>query len=457
MLPMTVGEFARRASAALVGIHPDTAFYSFALDDREAGPGSLFLAVKGSRVDGHDFVSRAMRNGAVAAVVEREVEEPHILVPNLVEALAKMGSSYREEFSGVVVGVTGSAGKTTTKEFVAAALSPLGIVGKTEGNRNTELTAPLAWAELKGLEAAMVVEMSMRGFGQIEHLAAFSRPSIGIVTGIGSNHAEKVGSIEGVARAKAELLQSLPPDGFGIVWNEDRFRDFLVSMAKCRVETFGWEAGADARIVAFHPISWHRTEYALQLDGNIFEGHLPVAGRHMVQNAAAALLAATRAGVPPESAIEAIGSADLPSMRMQVLETEHGLIVLDAYNAAPESFVAAIQTLAEVPSNGRRIVIAGEMRELGDLAEAGHRAVGRALVEANVDRLIAVGGLAKFIADEATGAGMPTTAIAVYETVEEASRELIQLSDQDTVLIKGSRAVELERILDSIREEAGAS
>lgn len=457
MLPMTVGEFARRAGATLVDIHPDTAFYSFATDDREAGPGALFLAIKGSRVDGHDFVPMAMRNGAVAAVVEREVEDPHILVSNLVEALAKMASSFRDEFDGVVVGVTGSAGKTTTKEFVAAALSPLGYVGKTEGNRNTELTAPLAWAELRGTEAAMVVEMSMRGFGQIEHLASFSRPRIGIVTGIGSNHIEKVGSIEGVAKAKAELLESLPSDGIGIIFHEDRFGEYLRSRAACPVLSFGWERGADARLLSYRPKNWRHSEFEIELGGKKFGGSLKFAGRHMVQNAAAALLAAVGAGVEPSAAIDAIASADLPSMRMEVIDTEHGTIVLDAYNAAPESFIAAIRTLAEVPAPGRKIVIAGDMRELGDAAERGHRAVGAAIAEHGIDRLITVGELARSIAEEAVKGGLSPQSISQYDSVGDASQELSRFLPDDTILIKGSRAVELERILEAVQEGAGAT
>lgn len=455
MLPMTVGELARRAGASLVGIHPDTAFYSFATDDREAGPGSLFLAIKGNRVDGHDFVSAAMRNGAVAAVVEREVDEPHILVANLVDALAKMASTFRNDFDGIVVGVTGSAGKTTTKELVAAALGPLGGVGKTAGNRNTELTAPLAWAELRGNESAMVVEMSMRGFGQIAHLARFSRPQIGIITGIGSNHAEMVGSIEGVARAKSELLQALPIDGLAIIWHEDPFQGFLRDAAKCPVSTFGWEEGADARIVSYSPIDWHRTDFSLELHGKRMDCTLPFAGRHMVQNASAALLTASMAGVSPDNARDAIAKVDLPGMRMQVLHTVRGTIVLDSYNAAPESFVAAIRTLVEMPTKGRRIVVAGDMRELGELTESGHRRVGLAAAEGGVDRLILVGSLAKIIGDGALEAGMRSDCIASYVSVEEASSEFSSTREQDTVLIKGSRAVGLERILESIQDEVG--
>lgn len=214
---MTASELAGRLQSELFA-SAKIVVTGFATDNREVKPGDAFLAIAGARVDGHDFVEQALAAGASLAVVERPVDGPHIHVDNLVQALARLGASFRDSFSGPVVGITGSAGKTTTKELVASALSPLGEILKTEGNRNTEFTAPLLWPQIEPETAAVVVEMSMRGFGHIAHLAAFSRPTVGIVTNIGHSHLETVGNRDGIARAKGGAAGSP---------SERRNRDFV--------------------------------------------------------------------------------------------------------------------------------------------------------------------------------------------------------------------------------------
>ncbi len=184
-------------------------------------------------------------------LAERLVYAPHILVPNTVQALADYAAVVRDSFHGPVVGITGSAGKTTTKEFVAAALSPLGEVLKTEGNRNSEFSSPLLWAELTADHKAVVVEMGMRGFGQVQHLASFTKPTLGVVTNIGHSHIELVGNQEGVARAKAELLEALPADGHAVLWAEDPFLALLSETSAAPFSTFGFSEGAACRITDY--------------------------------------------------------------------------------------------------------------------------------------------------------------------------------------------------------------
>jgi UDP-N-acetylmuramoyl-tripeptide--D-alanyl-D-alanine ligase len=456
MMPMTVGEFARRSGATLVGVEPETTFYRFALDSRDAGPGSIFLAIEGARVDGHNYVELAIANGAVTVVVEHEVEGPHILVENLVDALAKMAESFRDEFDGIVIGITGSAGKTSTKELLAAALSPLGKIGKTSGNRNTEFTVPLAWAELKGVEAAMIVEMSMRGLGQIAHLAAISKPSVGIITNVGSNHAEKVGSILGVVMAKSELFEALPPKGLAIFEYECDFAETLRQSANCEQATFGWTAGADAQLTSYKPISWQESKFSILIDDQKSQATIPTVGKHMAQNAAAAILCAVRLGVSIQDACDAIAQTELPEMRMQPISANGATIVLDNYNAAPQSFVAAIETLASLPSAGRRIVVAGEMKELGDESEAGHREVGRALALAKVDDVIFFGEAMQSALEEAGECGLERQRMVVASSLDDISSQMRELRSGDTVLVKGSRALELENAFAFLLNEREA-
>jgi UDP-N-acetylmuramoyl-tripeptide--D-alanyl-D-alanine ligase len=427
------------------GFQSGAVIKGFALDSREVEPGDLFLAIKGARVDGHDFVRDVLAKGALGSLVERPVEGPYILVPNLVEALASFGKSKRAEFDGPVIGITGSAGKTSTKEFVAAALSPLGPVLKNVGNRNTEYTSPLIWADLEPSHKAVVVEMSMRGFGQVAHLADIAQPNIGIVTNIGHAHAQMVGSREGIAKAKAELLQSLPPTAVSILWAEDEYLDTLRSYSAAPVQTFGF-GNADCRITAYAPISWTECRVDGISGGQRWVAVLPSVGRHMALNAAAAIVAAQRAGVAVQDAADAMHDAVLPPMRMEVRHMNGATVILDTYNASPPSMLAAIETLAELPATGRRMAVIGEMRELGEESEEGHRAVGEALRKHQIDEILLVGPQT----DVCKERGLDHARTA--ESLGDVTEFLKSLRPGDVVLVKGSRALELERAIEPLME-----
>lgn len=421
----------------------------FALDSREVKPGDLFLAIKGANVDGHDFVPQALENGATATLAEREVPGPHVLVPNLVEALSKMALHFRGYFNGPVVGVTGSVGKTTTKELIAAALKPLGKVAKTEGNRNTEYSAPLLWPGLDGTERAVVVEMGMRGFGQIRHLASFAKPTIGAITNVGHTHLELVGSREGIALAKAELFEALPMNGLGIAWSGDDFLGVLRAQARCPVETFGFNSG-DARVDFYRAVSWTEAHAEFVVHGKKVEAKLPAPGRHMALNAAAALLVAAQCDVPLEDAAFALREAKLPEMRMQVLDRGGVTVVLDAYNAAPASFKAALETLAELPCKGSRLVVMGEMRELGSAAEDAHREVGKMIAASKAVRVCFIGEQTRLSREECLTAGMAEGQLVFAGDIDSVRAFVESALPGDTVLIKGSRALELERAVAEV-------
>ncbi|MGV3616713.1 MAG: UDP-N-acetylmuramoyl-tripeptide--D-alanyl-D-alanine ligase [Fimbriimonas sp.] len=425
----------------------DAAVTGFATDSNSVKEGDLFLAFKGTRVDGHAFARQAREQGAVAALVERPVDAPYLLVPDVIEALAEMARSFRTTFGGPVVGVTGSAGKTTTKEFVAAALSPLGPVLKSAGNRNSEYTSPLVWTELEPAHSAAVIEMAMRGFGQIRHLASFSLPTVGIVTNIGYSHLEYVESREGIANAKGELLEALPEGGLGIVWHEDEYVDILRPKAS-RVCSFGFSAEADCRITRYDVIDWTSCAVSGEVDGQAWEARLPAVGRHIALDAAAAVLAAWACGVHPAAAGAALSLATLPPMRMEVVERNGASILLDTYNAAPPSVLAAIQTLAEMPVTGRRRAVIGEMRELGEHREEAHRSVGRMLVEQGIQEAIFLGEPTVFAREAALEAGASDVAFLQAKSIEDVREFLNRSEPGDAVLVKGSRALELERALE---------
>jgi UDP-N-acetylmuramoyl-tripeptide--D-alanyl-D-alanine ligase len=433
-------------------------FEGFSWDSRNVRPGSVFLAIRGRRSDGHDYVPEALARGAVAAIVERRVDGPCLVVDDLVQALARFATSVRQEFVGPVVGVTGSNGKTTTKELTAAALSPLGPVLKSPGNHNTEYTAPLVWASLDD-HWAVVAELAMRGFGQIAHLSSFTKPTIGVVTMIGTAHIEMVGSRTGIARAKSELLAALPPDGAAIVWREDDFFDDLRQASPARVRTFGFSQDAECRIIGHRAEGWTGGTARIELNGRTVEARLPAPGRHIALNAAAALLAADAAGVDLQAAVEGMAEAELPPLRMQVVRLPSGTALLDTYNASPDSTVAAIKTFDGLPIAGRRLAVLGEMLELGDFTESGHRMVGRALAESRIDLALLVGGSMAHAWDEARRFGFPNERMIRTESIDiiQIRQFMDGMNCEDTVLVKGSRALGLEKALEGLSSQATTS
>lgn len=448
MIPVRVAEFAKWLGGEATGFDPNDVIQSFALDSNSVRSGDLFLAIKGERVDGHNFVPQALAHGAIGSLVEREVHGPSIRVPNLVEALAKMANNYRHRFYGPVIGITGSAGKTTTKEFVAAAVSSKGPILKTAGNRNTEYTVPLLWAELTPQDQVAVVEMSMRGFGQVAHLAAFSEPQIGLITNIGYAHMLQVGSREGIADAKGELLEALPESGVAILWHEDDYLDRLKSKTQAKVLTFGVNDGADCRILGYRPLNWTSCIVEGTCMGTQWSARVPAVGRHIAINAAAAVLAAQVVGVDPVTAGQYLGNAVLPPMRMEVVEREGATYLLDTYNASPPSMIAAIETLSELPAIGKRRAVIGEMKELGVFTIDAHCRVGEALAKSQITELLLYGEATQDTYSAAIRSGFPESMITVANSIEEVATFLRRSEAGDVVLIKGSRSLELERALD---------
>lgn len=437
MRSFSAAEVARRMGAE--DRAPGATITGLATDSGAVRPGDLFIAIKGERVDGHDFIPQALAAGAVAALVEKPVEGPYLRVTNVVDALAAFGHSLREEFTGPVVGLTGSAGKTTTKEFLAAALAPLGPVVKTEGNRNTEYTSPLLWANVGTETKAVVVELAMRGFGQIAHLARIAQPTVGLITNVGYSHLLQVGDRKGIARAKGELLEALPSDAPCLLPADDDYLNELKRIAGPRRSlTFGFDPQSDCLIDGYRPEGLQRAIITGKLDGHNWELELPSAGRHLATNAAAAILAAYKLGVSPELAARGIEVAELPPMRMEMRERDGATILLDAYNAAPPSVLAAIDTLLESPVEGRRFAVLGEMRELGSATEEAHRAVGARA--GKLDDVIFVGETAGLMR-EAAGKGE-------VGDLDNVRTFLMALKPGDVVLIKGSRALGLEKALE---------
>ena len=442
-----VGELAERMGGVLSdnGLSMKTVT-AFALDSRNAQKDSLFLAIKGARVDGRLYIDQAMRNGAIAAVVERETHFPSILVEDLVTSLKLMGISYRNEFFGPVVGVTGSTGKTTVKEMIASCLGLRGKVLKSRGNQNTEYSIPLVWCEDLSLVQSAVMEMSMRGFGQIRHLASICKPTIGVITNIGYSHLELVHSREGIAKAKAELFESLPSDGLAIYWHECDFLPLLQRAFICKSACFGFDKGSDCQITSYQQFGLDGMLIRGQYYGEEWEIQSTMVGRHLALGMACSILVAGSLGIQVKDVCEILSQFDMPEMRMQIEKVNGGYVLKDYYNASPDSMQAVLNTIVESNNSGNRFAILGGMRELGDYGERAHYILGQQLAEAKMDHVICYGELMQKTVQGAQESGLQS--IQLSNDLSDAKNLVKLVSENDILLVKGSRYYELEKIFE---------
>ena len=420
-------------------------------DSRGVQPGDLFVALRGERFDGHDFLPAVAGQGAVACLVEpgrgeRPLGLASVEVPDTLDALQRLASEWRQTLSARVVGVTGSSGKTSTKDFTYAILSQRLKGWCTRGNLNNHIGVPLTLLEGSMEDAFAVVEMGMNHAGEIAPLAAMARPEVGIITNIGVAHIEHLGSREAIAREKGALLAALPAGGTAVLPAGDDFLGILEQLASGRVLTAGLGCG-DVQAVDVCPVQGG-SRFALLYEGVRVEVELGVAGLHMVRNAALAAAAALALDLPLEVAAEGLRGIQLTKGRMEKRLVRGVEFLDDTYNANPDSMKAAIATLAQWPASGRRIAVLGRMGELGSYARTGHQEVGRT-AGAGIDWLLTVGAEADWIAQAAIEEGCPE--VAHFEDTSAAARALGEaLREGDVVLVKGSRSARMERVIEEV-------
>ncbi len=428
-------------------------FEDVTTDSRKVTDGALFVALKGEHFNGEDFAAEALHKGAAAVLVSKAAQNISggvvLKVDDTLAAYRQIAGAWRNRFDIPVIAITGSNGKTTTKDLTAAALSGLGHVQKTSGNFNNEVGVPMTLLELNDKHNAAVVEIGMRGLGQIETLAKFVRPTIGIVTNVSEAHIELLGSIENIARAKGELVESIK-DGGTIILNADNPHTAgmkNLAGAGVNVVTYGLEAPADvsAKNILIGSVS---TEFTLSCRGEDFDFEIPMLGRHNVSNSLAAIAAGLTLGLSVEDIQRGVSSLTTTKMRFEVIRRDGLTIVNDAYNASPASMRVAIKTTSEIYS-GRLIAVLGDMMELGDISEAVHREIGAELVESRFDTLITLGELGKFIAVGARDAGLKN--VYTFDTHEDAAKKILELvRDGDTILFKASHVMHMEKIIELI-------
>ena len=465
MLRATVGTLVRVTQGRLIAGNRQTVASGLAIDTRELTPGAAFVALVGEHADGHDFLYDAILAGAHVLFVTLAADELSTLlaqpetadvavvrVRDGAQALRDIAAWHRTRLSCPVVGITGSTGKTTTKDMLTSVLSRRLRVVATEGNRNNEIGVPLTLLSADPATEVLVVEMGMRGIGQIGELAAIAQPTLGLVTNVGTSHIELLRTQESVADAKSELLAALPGDGVAFLNGDDAYSDRIEKASRAPIVRYGLSEWCDVRAEAIMSDEESRASFELVAPQNRCEVKLSVPGRHNVYNALAAAAIALELGADCEDVVDGLADVRLSAMRMQVFETASGVTVInDAYNANPVSMRAAIDTLLDMRTPSRRVAVLGDMAELGSLSELAHFQLGELVGRGGVDVLVTVGPRATRIAEGARVGGMAAENVRSCATVEEASEVLDDvLLPGDIALVKASRVMELERVVEGI-------
>jgi UDP-N-acetylmuramoyl-tripeptide--D-alanyl-D-alanine ligase len=421
-------------------------------DSRALTPGDLFVALRGENFDAHSFVAEAARIGAVGAIVEKvplglPAEFGIIEVLDTLKALQELGRNYRASLPVRVVGITGSNGKTSTKDFTAAIFAKRFRTSKTAGNLNNHIGVPLTLLSLGAADEIAIVEMGMNHPGEIAPLAALARPDAAIITNIGVAHIEYMGTREAIALEKGELAAAVGEAGVIILNADDDFSPAIAARCKAKVITAGIGQG-DVHATNLEPIS-SGIRFRIHATGRWLDAELPVPGEHMVRNALLACAAGLDFGLTLEECVEGLREPGLSKGRLQQKHVAGLTILDDSYNANPDSMTAGLATLVQCPGDGRRIAVLGRMGELGSEAESGHRRVGFAAGKLGLSCLITVGDEAAWIADSAAGV---REIVRVADTNEAARALKAFAKPGDVVLVKGSRSSKMERVIAELEQ-----
>jgi UDP-N-acetylmuramoyl-tripeptide--D-alanyl-D-alanine ligase len=436
---------------AIEGPHQGRPFARVTIDSRQVQADDLFVALPGERQNGHDFVAHAVAGGATGVLVERL---PRGLPPDVtifqvsdsLAALQALAAHWRAKHDLKVIGITGSLGKTTCKELTAAVLASAFTVLKSEANLNTEIGLPMTLLQLRPDHQRAVLEMGMYGPGEIRLLCRIAQPQVGVVTNVGPIHMERLGTLEAIAAAKAELVESLPPDGAAILNGDDPLVAAMSQRCAARIVSFGTSPECDVRGAVLASAGLQGATFRLTYGDGSIDVATALPGRHNLHNVLAAAAVGLADGLPLRQVAKALEKVDLP-LRLRTLAGPNGSTIIDdSYNASPASMLAALDLLAELP--GRHLALLGDMLELGAYAEEGHRLVGQRAAR-DLDALYVVGEGGQLIGEAAQEAGQPT--VHFLRSKDEAGPILRRaLGRGDHLLVKASRALALETVIEEL-------
>ncbi len=427
----------------------------YSIDSRTTKPGDLFFAVKGERLDGHDYVDSALASGAVAVVVRKDAiarfscKTRLLAVEDTLAALQQLGAAVRRIWGKTLVGITGSAGKTTTKETVAHVLSSKLRVHKSHGNFNNHFGLPLNLLQLEPEHEVAVIEMGMSHAGEITALARLAHPNLGVVTNVGPVHLEFFENIAGIARAKYELIESLPKGGVAVLNADDPYVSQFGRDFHGKVVMYGIHKPADICAENVQQLGSRGSRFDILINGLRENVTIPLVGEHNVLNALAAVAVALEQGISPSDALAALATMSPVEKRGEILEIAGATVINDCYNSNPKALQSMVDALVAMPAQ-RHVVVAGEMLELGPTGADLHRECGRYMANGGVNRLIGVRGLAEAMVEGARQAGIDADFV---NTPEEAGERMARdLRPGDAVLFKASRGVRLEKGLEIFKE-----
>ena len=433
------------------------------IDTRAGCEHRLFIALRGEKADGHDYLKEAVWKGASALLVSSDRRGdaakfaetmPVFSVSDTLAGLQALAAAYRTKVNPRVVAVTGSTGKTGTKDLIAAIIGRRFSVHATPGNLNNHIGLPLTLLGMEGGEDICVTEMGANHKREIKALAAIARPDVGVVTNVGPAHLEHFGSLKGVAAAKAELLEALPADGTAVLPADDEFVDFLREHTKARTLTFGFSEGADRRVTNLEKREGGGYRFRV--------GEMPLEvsryGKHHVLNAAAAAVTGSIIGVPPEDIASAVLDAKVNAGRGVLFDIGGILFFDESYNSNPASLRAAVEAFLEIPVPGKRWLVVGDMLELGEASEDLHREAGVFCGRAKVDGILTIGGFTVELSRAAAGQRKSAEHITHFIEIEQLARHLNELlGPGDAVLVKGSRGMRMEKVMEAVEASRGAA
>lgn len=458
MKPTQLGQLLKGIA---VTAKPELMVNNIVIDSRKVEPGDLFIAIKGENFNGNDFAESAFKAGACAAVVSElcgSCDGEQILVSDTQDALGRIAANYRELFNIKSVAITGSVGKTTTKDMTAAVLERFGHTLKTFGNFNNNIGMPLTMLRLDDSDRFASIEMGMSNFGEISPLSKILKPDVAILTRIGISHIEFLGTQENILKAKLEILDGMNESGVLVVNADDPIIMGNLHDVKQRIVTFSGENNeeADVSIKNIRQVGGS-TEFVIHdKENGMFKAIIPALGKHNVADAAAAYAAVTRMGLAPEIAAAGLADYEPSGMRQKVVEYNGITIIEDCYNAAPESMRASLSILRDFQCKGLKIAVLGDMNELGDETVMQHRLIGMEVARCGIDILICCGEKAAMIADDARAGGV--TIVEHFKTNKEVAEYLRKSANMgDCILFKASRAMKFEEIISMFKGEEEGS
>jgi len=459
MESLRVKEILEATGGELISGDINAVISDISTDSRKIGKDMLFIPLKGEKFDGHDFIQNVLQSEAAGCMTHKNVDGTNgnkciLKVQDTLVALQQLAAYYRGKFHIPFVAVTGSVGKTTTKDMISCVLEQKYNTLKTEGNVNNEIGLPLTVFRLNKMHEIAVTEMGMNGFGEIRRLSSIVKPRTALITNIGLSHIEKLGSQSNILKAKMEVLEFLEPQGTVILNGDDPLLFALKGKISNKVVFYGIH-NRECDLIAkdIRHMGQEGSSFCINIKDNNYIINVPVMGEHNIYNSLAAIAVGLEYNMDMESIIAGIAKFKSGKMRMEMFDTGKVMVINDCYNASPASMEAALKVLKSLENKGRKIAVLGDMLEMGDWAPGAHKSVGSKAFELGIQYLVTVGQNARYIAEGALQEGMSGNNIFCFET----NRQVIEFIDGfiesgDALLIKGSRGMKMEEIVGSLRE-----